>query len=754
MPSFTVKAVSIITNFFRRTRNQTKSQRKPLNPDPKDEPPCTSNKKVGVKADNQLHNRRKFLKVTALAAGGSLTSVILAGYLKPFSLISTTLDQVFDKSKETRTKQVFADASNNVVPTIMNPLNIPKFENQLSGPPPVYKPNALFTRGGLLQHEYTVEMASFNQQILPPSMNLLTKVWGYGGEAIDAITGAPLGFVQNSPGPTFEAIRGIPVKVTWQNNIKSPYMLAVDPTIHWANPNNTSMPAPPYPNYPPGYPDAQSPVPLVTHLHGGENQSFYDGGPNEWFTSNGKHGPEYNTYELASADSAVYFYPNNQQPTTLWYHDHALGVTRLNVGSGLAGFYLLRETNGNDKVQPLLPKGKFEMPLVIQDRTFNTDGSLYYPTAGSAPNMHPYWANAFLGNTIIVNGKAWPNMNVDRAQYRLRLLNGSNSRFYEISFSNGMSFFQIGSDGGYLKTPTIRTSLLIAPAERVDIIVDFFKFGPNEKIQLLNFAGSLSNSTTAQTDGQIMQFTTKNNQGPRPFDIASAPVPFNPTLTGPQFPTLPKATKQRILTMSEIPGGPDGSASETLLDGQTWDSPISETPDLGSTEDWIIVNPTMDAHPIHIHLIQFQLVQRQPINAESYLSQWMRINGQLPFNHPTINVSSLSGYVNGLTITPQSWEQGWKDTIVVNSAEAVTLRVRFAPQDGSAFTFDATLGPGYVWHCHLLEHEDNEMMRPYKIKGTNQKNVKPELLTIAIVVAVSATVILLAYYYQRTRQKT
>ena len=151
-----------------------------------------------------------------------------------------------------------------------------------------------------------------------------------------------------------------------------------------------------------------------------------------------------------------------QQPTTLWYHDHALGVTRLNVLSGLAGFYLIREPVGGDKVAPMLPTGKYEMPLVIQDRTFNSDGSLSYPSVGSATDTHPYWVNNFIGNVIMVNGKAWPNMNVDRGQYRLRFLNGSNTRFYALAFSNAMSFIQIGSDGGYLKAPVSVTSLLWA----------------------------------------------------------------------------------------------------------------------------------------------------------------------------------------------------------------------------------------------------------------------------------------------------
>ena len=489
------------------------------------------------------------------------------------------------------------------------------FENQLTAPPPVYEPKIVTSQGKVIRHEYTVAMASFTEQILPPSMNLLTQVWGYGGTANDAITGATLGFVQSSPGPTFEAVRGIPVQVEWQNKISSPYMFAVDPSIHWAAPNNNPMPASPFPAYPPGFPSAQTPVPLVTHLHGGENQSFSDGGPNAWFTSDGKHGSSYSTYSKTDSNAAVYYYPNMQQPTTLWYHDHALGLTRLNVSSGLAGFYLIREQR-SDKVAAVLPTGKYEMPLVIQDRSFNTDGSFYYPSVGSDPNDHPYWVNSYLGNTIMVNGKVWPNMNVDRGQYRFRILNGSNSRFYNISFSNGMSFIQIGSDGGYLKSPATLTSLLMAPAERADIIVDFSALAPGATVVLQNTALITSTAEQTQTVGQIMQFTATSQTGSTPFDLASAPNPFNPTLAAASFPTLPNATKQRVLTMVEV-SNQNNVMEEALLDGQTWSAPISETPELGATEEWIIVNPSMDPHPIHIHLVQFQLVQRQTFNGDS-----------------------------------------------------------------------------------------------------------------------------------------
>lgn len=267
-------------------------------------------------------------------------------------------------------------------PGLLDPKTIPKYVNQLTAPPPVYTPE--FSND---THEfYTVDVTEFTQQILPsiPGLGLLpTTVWGYGGN-----TGSVPPYVRNAPGPTFEATRGKEIYVRYQNNLDGiPHLFAVDPTLHWANPNNFDPGAPPYVAYPPGYPLAQSPVPIIPHLHGGEVKSTSDGHPEAWFTPGGgtfPHGAAYNTElttwwdgTLVAANEAVFRYPNAQPPTTLWYHDHALGITRINVMSGLAGFYLLRDPA--DTIAPLLPSGEYEMPLVIQDRTFDINGQFFFP---------------------------------------------------------------------------------------------------------------------------------------------------------------------------------------------------------------------------------------------------------------------------------------------------------------------------------------------------------------------------------------
>jgi spore coat protein A, manganese oxidase len=659
--------------------------------------------------------------------------IFLLGFHIAMNCALSTVDHKADgdTAKKGLATDTLVKTSSEIEPQMLEPIMIPKFTNEISNPPPVYIPTVV--AGKTTVHNYTIEAAEFEQQILPPPFPK-TKVLGYGGMAKDAISGVKLGFVRNAPGPSFEAVKGIPINVHWINNITSPCMFPVDPTIHWADPNEISMNKldmhmvhtltldtnssdmrsteednkSSIINY--NDTDVQYPVPMVPHLHGGEVQSTSDGGPEAWFTADGKHGPTYNTYASTQPNAAVYHYPNEQPATTLWYHDHALGLTRINVLPGLAGFYLLRDEN--DSIAQLLPTGKHEMPLVIQDRIFKENGSLYFPSDSEVPNEHPCWKPEFFGNVIIVNGKAWPNMNVDRGQYRFRILDGSNARFYNLSFSNGMSFTQIGSDGGYLQAPVPLKSLLIAPGERADILVDFSNLDPGTKIILINNANAPfpdGDSCDPESVGQIMQFTTTKDAGYSPVAL---PAILNPALA--TFPSLTSPNKTRILTLTEVKDEGDHPL-ELLLDGQNWAAPISEQPALGTTEDWIVVNPTDDTHPIHLHLVQFQLISRQKFEAEKYLDDWKKLNGEPPLKGPTKQLD-LTKYLEGEIVGPEPNERGWKDTIQMNHDEATKIRMRFAPIDGRTnYSFDATEGPGYVWHCHILDHEDNEMMRPYKV---------------------------------------
>lgn len=429
----------------------------------------------------------------------------------------------------------------------LDPKSIPKYINQLFIPP-VYitilrQPNT----GQVIGHEYKINVSEFQQQLLPPGFGT-TKVYGYGGMIQDPNTGRAVYF-RSTPGPTFEAIRGIPVHVQWINNLTSPLFLPVDPTIVWANPNSLAIPRPPFPSFPPGFPLAQKPVPIVTHLHGGETPSYFDGHPNAWFTADGRTGMAFTTNK--------YTYLNVQQPTTLWYHDHTMGINRLTLYAGLAGGYMLRDMN--DPIASFLPGRENEIPLIIQDRSFNTDGSLFYEQVGDNPSIHPYWVPEFFGNTITVNGKVWPNLNVKPQQYRFRIVNGSNARFYDLKLSNQQKFIQIGSDGGYLPQPVELSSLLISPAERADILIDFSNLGPGTTVILMNTANApFPGGTPAapQTVGQIMQFTVTN-------ETVLPPKKLPPILNN--MPQL-KPTITRTLTLFELEG-PNGPLAVTL-DGQ------------------------------------------------------------------------------------------------------------------------------------------------------------------------------------------
>jgi len=637
-----------------------------------------------------------------------------------------------------------------VVP--LDPLSIPQFVNQLTGPPPVYVPDT--------NENYSVSMVAFDQQILPEMIfpggagaeNRTTRVWGYNGTAKDAVTGTLLGYVANSPGPSFNVSKGTPIWVNWTNLITEPQPFAVDPTLHWANPNNLPHPyPPPFPAFPPGDPGAQSPVPLVTHLHGGEVPPESDGGPDAWWTSSGIQGPGYSTAVPTSSDSAVYYYPNINPASTLWYHDHALGITRLNVMSGLAGFYIVNDPA--DAVAPLLPTGKYDMPLVFQDRSFFTDGSFNFPSLGVQPQKHPYWVPEFFGDTIMVNGLVWPNMNVDQGAYRFRLLDGSNARFYTISFvvnpgptETILPFTQIASDGGYLTAPVpMMTQLTFAPGERAEILVDFTGLAAGTKILLRNTANEnfpFGLPVNPATVGKLMQFTVTADTGtPAP----NLPAPLNPTL--PTFPTLGTPRIYRMLTLVEKLDPVTGVPVELLLDGQPWAALIgpTEIATVGDTEEWIVFNPTADSHPIHLHLVQFQLISRQAFNAKVYYKDWLKINGgTLPLIAPTKNIMYLHQkyQVQPPVVAPPE-EQGWKDTIMMHPNEITRIRVRYAPVEepvpqvpptlpNNTYPFDPTAphgtgsdpqqpGPvvyGYVWHCHIIDHEDNEMMRPLQINMT------------------------------------
>jgi spore coat protein A, manganese oxidase len=611
----------------------------------------------------------------------------------------------------------------------LDPLLIPKFVETL-GKPLVHVPRFETdpSTGKRIAH-YDVTAKRIQQQLLPHGFPT-TTVFAYGGK-VTARSGTPTAewaadssvtTAFSTPGPTFEAERGEPIFVHYRNHLSGKHIFPVDPTLGVANPNGATTPTAPFLPFPPGYAEFQSPIPMVVHLHGGVTPSASDGFPLAWFTSHEQiKGPDFT--------SATFHYFNAQLATTLWYHDHTIGMTRLNVAAGLAGAYLIREAN--DPNAPLLPSGKFEIPLIVQDKSFNTDGSILFNIEGNNPDIHPYWVPEYFGNTIVVNGKVWPRLDVERRRYRFRVINASNARFYNIKLSNGMSFTQIGADGSYLPAPASLTEALIAPAERADILIDFSKLAPGTKVVLLNDAPAPfpgGDPVDPETTGQIMQFKVVHSH------VVTPPALPSKLIDIPELVPTEGIGNPKLFTLNEQASAIDEPVA-VLIDGQHFDSEISELPRVGTTERWYFQNLTEDSHPIHVHLVEFQLEDRQLIDKERFQAHWESLNGTaLPLNHPTVRANvedavfdpatgTTHDFLIGPAEPPSARESGWKDTFVAEQGKVTRVRIRFAPQytpqkslvpGFNPFPFDSTQGPGYVWHCHILDHEDNDMMRPMK----------------------------------------
>ncbi|WHY79644.1 multicopper oxidase [Neobacillus sp. WH10] len=485
---------------------------------------------------------------------------------------------------------------------------------------------------------YEVSMKESKQSL--HSDLLATMLWGYEGIY---------------PGPTIEVNSGERLFVKWKNELPDNHLLPIDHTVHGAEKEK---------------PDVRT----VVHLHGGRTEPASDGYPDAWFTKGfTEKGPYF--------QKEIYEYANQQTARTLWYHDHAIGLTRLNIYAGLAGFYLIR-----DRHEHLLnlPSGPFEVPLLLQDRTFHEDGSLSYPVQpeNNTSSIYPSIIPSFFGNTIVVNGKIWPYHEVEPRKYRFRILNAANARFFRLTLDSGQLFFQIGTESGFLERPIGVKSLLLAPAERLDVIIDFSNM-VGKSIILKNNAPThfpIGDPVNPETTGIVMEFrVTQPLSG-----IDTSTIPF---YMGPIKWLQPNsAHMQRFLELSEEKD--QYGRSLFLLDKKRWDDPISENPRLGSIEIWNFINTNDDDHPIHVHLVQFQILKRQAFDVDYY-----KKTKQVRFSGPRLR--------------PEPCERGWKDTVRCPPGHITSVIIPFFPNTGQ-----------YVWHCHMLEHEDYEMMRPYRILPT------------------------------------
>ncbi len=740
----------------------------------------------------------------------------------------------------------------------LDPLTIPKFVTPLVIPP-------VMNNDGVAEN-YDIAVRQFQQQILPGGIwNTVTgradafpatTIWSY-GPAIDAIPDstalgggpgiAPAPNSQfNYPSYTFETSSNIPVNVRWINDLVDPvtgnylsHLLPLDQTLHWANPpaigcRDGSSRTDCATNDPTQY---TGPVPIVTHVHGAHVDPESDGYPEAWWLPAANNIPSGYAMSGTLFDDATFANPGNlgyadysyrqdQPATTLWYHDHSLGMTRSNVYAGPAGFWLVRgglndgAVDGTTGLPAVLPgpapvagqgvlalniptdparQALREVPIVIQDRSFNADGSLFYPdnraffeglnvagTAGTpaeqfpgapelqipfipdpASDIAPTWNPEAFFNVMVVNGVSWPTLEVAPAKYRFRLLNGCNSRFLNLALkyttkkkkktrAKELPFYQIGAEQGFLRNVVeVQTgsatalpgngtmprkqraanrqqALLMGLAERADVIVDFSGLPDGTVIRMINtapdapFGGFPDVPADPGTTGQVMEFVVNsalslpsdalvtapenlvmNAEAALPLPSVTRQVSLNEgesehlcvdidlagnvvavagdPLVGCPLPSFPMAPKEALLgpvdlTNPAMPIGVPlkwtangiGSVHQVTVPSGTVNVWVTENPAVGAVEDWEIYNFTADAHPIHQHLVRFEVISRAPIPG------WVPVN-------PIV----------------QPWEIGMKDTVISYPGEITTIRSKF------------DVAGLYVWHCHIVEHEDNEMMRPY-----------------------------------------
>ena len=454
---------------------------------------------------------------------------------------------------------------------------------------------------------YRVRIEELRQKThrdLPP-----TRVWGFNGSC---------------PGPMFETRSGEGLLVEWENRLPEKHFLPVDHTLCGA--------------------EADKPeVRCVIHLHGGRTPPDSDGYPESW---------------VVPGKSILCHYPNRQEATMLFYHDHTMGINRLNIYAGLQGLFAIRDER-EDALN--LPQGKYEVPILLYDRFLRADGQMEYPVSGDPKSP---WVPEVYSNVMLANGKLFPYMEVEPRRYRFRLMNGSNARFFRLSFGDLWEMHQIGSDQGLLAAPITAKRMLLAPAERADILFDFSPY-----------AGK---NTILRTDGfDIMQFRVAASGAK---DTSVLPATLRPIERIPES----RAVRTRRLTLDEAMDKVQQSMG-MKLNNTPWHAPVTENPAIDTTEIWELVNLTEDTHPIHLHLVRFQLLDRRPFDVFDYMDKT-----ELRYT--------------GAAIPASPEERGWKDTVRCERGHVTRIIVPFVGYTGR-----------YVWHCHILEHEDNEMMRPFEV---------------------------------------
>lgn len=587
----------------------------------------------------------------------------------------------------------------------------PKFVNPL---PNLLDPRLIFAARSGGRYEIGMDQVRQNVGLVGPrGRPLITTVWGYGGAAKQP--GLP---AFTYPGRTLVARKGRPVTVQWSTSLPpGGHLLPLDTTLHWARPA--------------GWPNVG--VPVVPHLHGGHTESDSDGLPEHWWTardgSTGPRGPRF--------VKSLYRYDNDQDGATLWYHDHALGITRLNMYAGLVGLYILRDENelslglpGSPYEEDGAPRNfQYEVPLVIQDRLFTEDGQLYCPTvphelepgfpAPPAISVLP----EFFGDFVLVNGVAWPVLDVEPRTYRFRILNASDSRFYNLWITggnrdplvpdtHGISIIQIGTDQGLLHAPIRLQEITVGPGERADVVVDFASFAGHSLIMRNNARAPFpaGDPVNPRAEGLVMAFRvgTKVSVADRPVPTTLLPEPLTPiqllrNVTRHRKLLLFEGTDrfgrlQPLLGVAEATADVSGRVVNGTLLWNDRHDPVTENPMEGDVEVWEIFNATADAHPIHLHPVKFLILDRQPFTGTIEAKENIAHDGS----------TTLGGILKSITLRgepqpPPVYARGWKDTAPVFPNEVTRLIAKF------------DLSGRYVWHCHIPSHEDHQMMRPYYV---------------------------------------
>jgi spore coat protein A, manganese oxidase len=535
-------------------------------------------------------------------------------------------------------------------------------------------------------------------------------VWTYGQPGSDPVL----------LGPTIVAKTGRPVIVKYINNLPTgigafPLAEAIDNSLPGSDtPSGAAIP----------------------HLHGGHTAARFDGTPMQWWTADGEKGMDFKT--------DTFTYLNDQPASLLWYHDHTMGATRLKPYLGLAAAYLIFDNvdDGNtitvdgpdkDKKGKLIKHiqkvpsgyGIYHLPIVLQDKQFNEDGTLFYPTEGLSPT-HPIWVPEFFGDTPVINGKAYPKLDAEPRRYRLRFLNGSQATFYNVAFNvigttNYIPFWVIGSEGGLLPAPKQTTELLIAPGERFDVIIDF-KGLSGKEIMMTNDANAPYPSGEATLVPKLMKIEI--NQPlmgglDDTVDPADLILPASPRLTA------TKNLKPRDIVLKEnmvdaftVSDEPEEQVpGEVLLNGYHFMEPVTDIIKAGTTEAWQWINLTGDAHPMHMHLVTFQVVNRQAFDVDSYTADWAAyLASGRTIPKPDIN-RVKNPYLIGSPIGPEPEEMGYKDTVKAYPGYVTRIVAKFDLPATSLLDYNLKTGVfgNWVYHCHILEHEENDMMRPFQV---------------------------------------